>query len=202
MKFDVNEAFLKNVKSGYGTYASAKFRIYDPHTKVTIGKFTCIAADTQIIVGGHHNKHFVTQYPFNDNELKISFKDIPTSEIPYDCSCGDIEIGSDVWIGSNCLILSGAKIGNGSVIGAGSVIRRQIIDRVNECFRYEVPAYSIVVGNPAEIVSYRFDADTIRLLEKIAWWDWPLDKIQEAMPLLHSEGIEVFISRYSKGENK
>ena len=49
-------------------------------------------------------------------------------------------IADDVWIGSHCLILKGVTIGHHSVIAAGSVVRR------------DVPAYSLMVGNPARRV--------------------------------------------------
>ena len=55
-------------------------------------------------------------------------------------------------------------IGNGAVIGACSVVTK------------DVPPYAIVVGNPAKILRYRFEADEIKYLEKIQWWykddDW------------------------------
>lgn len=46
-------------------------------------------------------------------------------------------IEDHVFIGMNCLILKGVHIGAGAVIGAGSVVTR------------DVPAYTIVAGNPA-----------------------------------------------------
>ena len=51
-----------------------------------------------------------------------------------------VVIADDVWIGSHCLILKGVTIGHHSVIAAGSVVRR------------DVPAYSLMVGNPARRV--------------------------------------------------
>lgn len=50
-----------------------------------------------------------------------------------------IIIGQNVWIGANAMILSGAKIGDGAIVGAAAVVD------------FEVPPYSIVVGNPAQI---------------------------------------------------
>lgn len=197
MKINIDEA-NKNISCGYGSYASgAKFKVYDPDTKITIGKFTCIAAGTEVIVGGNHRSDFVTQFPFNDDELRNTWPDIPLSKVPYSSHCGDIEIGSDVWVGANSLILSGSKIGHGAIIGAGSVIRPIIGN--GSTFIKGVPPFAIVIGNPAKIVSYRFDEDTIEALLKIAWWDWTLDKIQSAMPYLHSEDISTFISMF-KGE--
>ena len=45
-------------------------------------------------------------------------------------------------IGANATILAGIKIGKRAMIGAGSVVTR------------DVPAYAVVVGNPAQIVRY------------------------------------------------
>lgn len=34
------------------------------------------------------------------------------------------------------------------------------------------------------------------MLQQIAWWDWPLEKIREALPLLMSPDIQGFLDRY------
>jgi maltose O-acetyltransferase len=54
-----------------------------------------------------------------------------------------VNIGNDVWIGRRVIILPGVNIGEGSIIGAGAVVSK------------DIPAYSIVVGNPAKIVRNR-----------------------------------------------
>jgi maltose O-acetyltransferase len=51
-----------------------------------------------------------------------------------------IRIGNGVWIGGGAIILPGVTIGDGAVIGAGSVVRS------------DVPAETLVVGNPARII--------------------------------------------------
>jgi galactoside O-acetyltransferase len=51
-----------------------------------------------------------------------------------------ITICDDVWIGMNCIILKGVTIGEGAVVGAGSVVTK------------DVPAWTVVAGNPAKIV--------------------------------------------------
>lgn len=52
-------------------------------------------------------------------------------------------IDDDVWVGTRSIILPGLRIGKGSIIGAGSIVTK------------DVPAYSIVAGNPARLIRYR-----------------------------------------------
>lgn len=54
-----------------------------------------------------------------------------------------VVIGDDVWIGARVCILPGVTIGQGAVIGACAVVSK------------DVPAYSVVVGNPARVVKKR-----------------------------------------------
>lgn len=49
-------------------------------------------------------------------------------------------IGNRVWIGEQVCILPGITIGNGAIVGAGSVVTR------------DVPANTIVAGNPARVI--------------------------------------------------
>jgi galactoside O-acetyltransferase len=51
-----------------------------------------------------------------------------------------IHICSHAWIGMNCLILKGVNIGEGAIVGAGSVVTK------------DVPAWTVVAGNPARVV--------------------------------------------------
>lgn len=61
----------------------------------------------------------------------------------------DIIIEEEAWIGINVTLLAGAKIGRGAIIGAGSVIRKS------------VPPYSIVIGDPARVISFVFTPEEI-----------------------------------------
>ncbi len=55
-------------------------------------------------------------------------------------SKGGVVIGDNVWIGDRAVILPGVTVGEGAVIGANAVVTK------------DVPAYAVVVGNPARIV--------------------------------------------------
>ncbi len=62
-------------------------------------------------------------------------------------SKGPVVIDDDCWLGFNCEILSGVHIGRHSVVAAHAVVTR------------DVPAYSIVAGNPARVIK-RYDENT------------------------------------------
>ena len=58
-----------------------------------------------------------------------------------------VTIGEDVWIGGASTIMSGINIGAGAIIAAGSVVTK------------DVPAFSVVGGNPARILKSRFETE-------------------------------------------
>lgn len=65
--------------------------------------------------------------------------------IPYDYNYINkkVIIGENVWIGANVNITPGTIIGEGAIIGMGAVLSG------------EIPAYSIVIGNPCKVVGKR-----------------------------------------------
>lgn len=67
----------------------------------------------------------------------------------------EIVVEDDVWIGTGAIILKGVKIGRGSVVAAGSVVTK------------DTPPYSIVAGNPAKVIKYRFTEEQIIKHEKL-----------------------------------
>jgi virginiamycin A acetyltransferase len=136
--------------------------------KLVIGKFCAIAAETRFIMTGDHKLDAVSTFPFpifgHGWESAFNVYDLPVK--------GDIIVGSDVWFGYDSLIMNGVTIGNGAVIAARSVVVK------------DVPAYSIVAGNPAKVVKMRFDDQTIERLQKLAWWDWSIEKISKHLKLI------------------
>ena len=59
------------------------------------------------------------------------------------CCITSVIIEDDVWLGYGVYVLPGICIGKGSVVGAGSVVTK------------DIPPYSVVVGNPAQIIKKR-----------------------------------------------
>lgn len=154
---------------GCYTYGAEKIelRFSDMGYKVYIGKF-CSIAHCKIFLGGNHNTRMITTYPFGLIHQGI----FPHHGLNGNISNGNVYIGNDVWIGENATIMSGIKIGDGAVIAANSHVIKN------------VDPYSIVGGNPATLIRYRFSQQEIQKLLELAWWDYSNDKINEIIPLL------------------
>ena len=142
--------------------------------KLVIGKFCAIAADTRFIMTGNHKLDAISTYPFpifqQGWEKAFDFSDVPIK--------GDIIVGNDVWFGYDSLIMNGVSIGDGAIIATRAVVAK------------DVPPYSIVAGNPAKVVKKRFDDETIHRLQKIAWWDWNIEKITKYLPIICNLDID------------
>jgi acetyltransferase-like isoleucine patch superfamily enzyme len=99
----------------------------------------------------------------------------------YKITKGDVIIGNDVWISSNVTIMSGVTIGDGAVIANNSHVVKN------------VEPYSLVGGNPARLIKYRFTQEQIEQLLEIKWWLWDDEKISAFTPLLCNSDIDEFI---------
>lgn len=84
-------------------------------------------------------------------------------------------IGPDVWIAGSSVIRQGVNIGQGAVVGANSFVNK------------DVPPYAIVVGSPAKILRYRFDATKIETLLKSRYYTLPPQKAREELARLESK---------------
>jgi len=143
--------------------------------KLIIGKFCAIARGVEFVMNGaNHMLDCLSTYPF---EIIDEFKGL-ARPFANRGNRGDTVIGNDVWIGQNATILPGVHIGDGAIVGANAVVSK------------DVPAYAVVVGNPAVVKKYRFDEETIKLLLELKWWDKPVEEIKRIIPIITSKDIK------------
>ena len=62
--------------------------------------------------------------------------------------------------------------------------------RTRKASNKDLPPRMVCVGNPAKPIRKRFGDREVALLLEMAWWDWPVERIERAMPLLCSGDIE------------
>lgn len=128
-----------------------------------IGSFTSIASGV-ILGGARHPMEWLGMSPVfykGRDSIKTKFVEF---ELPPPKR---VTIGNDVWIGRNAIVLPGVSVCDGAVVGAGAVVTK------------DVPPYAVVAGNPARVIKYRFDEDTIESLLEMEWWYLSDDEISD-----------------------
>lgn len=119
--------------------------------RITIGEYCYVGEGTRIwsgcniAIGDHvliaHNVSIFDNltHPVNWERRRKHFKAIAEQGHPSSIDLGDkpVRIENDVWIGAHALILRGVTIGARAIVAAGAVVTR------------DVPADTIVAGNPA-----------------------------------------------------
>lgn len=173
---------------GKYTYGTQNLKIWfdNPNANLIIGSFCSLANNINIYMGGNHRVDWVTTFPFGH-----IFRDVfPSCDgVGHPISKGDVVIGNDVWVGANSVLMSGVTIGDGAVIANNSLVAK------------DVEPYSIVGGNPAKHIRYRFSTKQIEDLLQIQWWTWEDDKINKFSPLLCNTNIDYFIEEALKTQN-
>lgn len=168
---------------GRYSYGSPEIKYSKPNAKLIVGNFTSIAQNVKIYLGNGcgHDSRFVSTYPFKYIHTDV----FPNVENNSKDTNGDVIIGNDVWVGDGTTILSGVTIGDGAVIAANSHIVKN------------VEPYTIVGGNPATLIKYRFSTEQITKLLEIKWWDWDDNKINENTQFLSSDNIDDFLFHHA-----
>lgn len=89
-----------------------------------------------MVVGGGHNTAKIGAFMTDVHEKR------PNDDL-------GVVIEDDVWVGGRAVLLRGVTLGRGTIVGAGSLVNRS------------TPPYAIVAGNPARVIRFRWDVDTI-----------------------------------------
>lgn len=134
---------------------------------VSMGKFSIVSKNCVIGAAAHPLNRISTNLIFYQNNKIRTDWVRPIDFVPYKQTI----IGNDVWIGEQVFIPGGVTIGNGAVVAGRSVVTK------------DVPPYAVVAGVPAKIVKYRFDPETIELLERSEWWNLSDEEIKEKLDI-------------------
>jgi phosphonate metabolism protein (transferase hexapeptide repeat family) len=148
-----------------------------------IGKFCSIAANTRINALEHPlervSSHKVSYRPneyFRFQAVDKEFRERRRAR--------RVEIGHDVWIGHGAVVLPGVRIGAGAAVGANAVVSR------------DVEPYAIVAGVPACRLRMRFEPRIVERLLALQWWDWPLERLFEALPDIGRLSAAEFLDKW------
>jgi hypothetical protein len=149
----------------------------------TIGKFCSIAAMTRINPG-NHPMHRASQAHFSYRASAYFPGEADEAEFFAWRRSHHVAFGHDVWIGHGAIVLPGRNIGTGAVVAAGAVVTK------------DVPPYTIVGGNPAKPIRWRFSERIADELMTLAWWNWEHDRLRIALPDFRNLPIEDFVEKY------
>lgn len=150
--------------------------------KLVIGKFCALGRSVRFIMNGaNHKISGFSTYPFYIFGNGWESVTPPPGDLPFK---GDTVIGNDVWIGYEALIMPGVQIGDGAIVAAHSVVVSN------------VPAYSVVGGNPAKVIKQRFPDEVVSDLLAINWWDWPVEKITRNLSSI--VGADIAALKYAR----
>lgn len=173
----LSNTYFYKTEMGDSSYVSMNSFIL----RAKIGKFCSIAS--HVYIGpGTHPMNEVSTHPFTFLKDYGNFISMDNEEIVNSREKQSVIIGNDVWIGQGVIIMDNIRIGNGSIIGAHAVVTK------------DVEPYSVLVGNPAKIIRYRFSKEKIDNLLSINWWNWEKSKIKENIE--DFKHIEDFIKKH------
>ena len=173
------------IQIGDFTYGTPVCYSWGEGAKCRIGKFCSIGGNVQIYLGGNHHNDWLTTYPFNAMpQLKGAWGDIDGG---IAASKGDVIIGNDVWIANNVTIMSGVTIGDGVTIANGAEVTK------------DIPSYCLAGGVPARTLKWKTAANGTA---KLKWWDWPIEKLAEAVPILMSKDSMALIRFHVEYERR
>lgn len=169
----LRKIFKEYHKVDIGMYSYGCFNVPDIGPTTIIGRYCSFAAGVCIFRANHPLTHKSLHPFFYNPRLGIVNNEKIIRKL--------IVIGHDVWVGKNAIITPSVnRVGNGAVIGAGSVVTK------------DVPDFAVVAGNPAKVIKYRFDQNTIVEINRSQWWLKDINEFTNniddfTQPFKHSE---------------
>lgn len=136
--------------------------ILNINSKFIMGKYSGAGPGLTVIAGNHMS--IVGKYLMQVTDADKTILD------PNHKQDQDVVLEEDVWLGANVTLLNGVRIGRGAIVAAGTVVRTKI------------PPYSIVAGNPAKVVGFRFTPEQVVEHEEKLYpmsERLPIDKLQK-----------------------
>ena len=139
--------------AGASTYLGTMFDV-GPGGRVELGDYALvhgarIICDDAVVIGDHALISWTVvlmdtyRLPRDPQQRRVHLRrvvDDPARFLPSAVSPRRIVIEPNVWIGFDAIVLPGVRIGEGAIVGARSVVREN------------VPAYTVVAGNPAKVI--------------------------------------------------
>ncbi|WP_309142344.1 acyltransferase [Bradyrhizobium sp. sGM-13] len=139
---------------GANSHVRGELMIFAHGGRISVGEWCYVGMGTRIWSGASIDigdrvliSHSVNifdnlTHPIRASERHAQARQIFTMGHPRDICLDDkpIKIGDDAWIGACAIIMRGVTVGQGGIVAAGSVVTK------------DVPAFSIVAGNPAVVV--------------------------------------------------
>ncbi len=148
-----------------------------------IGKFANIAAHSRIGATDHpldtaSLHHFLYRSPlyWDDVERDEAFFTRRAARTAH--------IGHDTWIGHGAMVKPEVRVGDGAVVAAGAVVTK------------DVAPYTIVAGTPAKLLRLRQPEPIAERLIALAWWDWPHERLREALEDFRQLRAEAFLEKH------
>lgn len=165
-----NEMFSEPLRAYYRKHFSIDVGMYsygcfDPWRwggPSRIGRYCSVAKTAYAVLRNHPYSALSTHPAFYESSLGVVDDDLPDGEA--------LVVQDDVWIGHHVVILPGCKfVGRGAIIGAGAIVTKN------------VPAYTVVAGNPARPIKDRFSPELVKAIEESRWWKLSFDELREAI---------------------
>jgi acetyltransferase-like isoleucine patch superfamily enzyme len=139
---------------GANSHIRGELMIFAHGGRIAVGEWCYVGVGTRIWSGASidiGNRVLISHsvnifdnltHPIRASDRHAQARKIFTTGHPKDVGLDDkpIKIADDAWIGACAIIMRGVAVGQGSIVAAGAVVTK------------DVPAYSIVAGNPAVVI--------------------------------------------------